>query len=142
MRIHLLAIVAACSVAGSVAAQDYTRYTGSWSGPFLIYVADQDSGAQGPSVVYPGKLRIDDDGSLRGGIPDIACSFTGSSSDFVSPVNASIDLMASGCSDTRYNGRYLGKLIENPPLRYASLRLSSMRSLDTGVVQMSAILRH
>ena len=47
----------------------------------------------------------------------------------------------SGCKDARFNGHFSGKLINNPALKYASLRLSSMRSLDAGTAQVSAIMR-
>jgi hypothetical protein len=47
----------------------------------------------------------------------------------------------SGCTDARFNGHFAGKLISNPALKYASLRLSSMRSLDAATAQISAILR-
>jgi hypothetical protein len=62
--------------------------------------------------------------------------------DYITPANASIDLVASGCRDARFNGHFVGKLILNPQLRYASIRLSSMRSLDAGTAQISAIIRH
>lgn len=142
MRLRLLAVLAACTLACAARAEDYTRYLGSWSGPFLLYVADPDTGSQGSSMVYTGTLKIDADGTVRGGIADIGCVFSGSSADYLSPVNATIDLMASGCTDMRFNGHFVGKLIENPPLKYGSLRLRSMRSLDAGVAQISAIVRH
>jgi hypothetical protein len=124
-----------------VRAQDYSHYPGHWSGPFLLFVARQDTGAQGPAEVYPGTLQIDPDGAVHGRIPGAACVFSGSSSDYVSPANASIDLMASGCRDERFNGHFVGKLIENPLLKYASLRISAMHSLDAGIAQISAIIR-
>ena len=125
----------------AVQAQDYTRYQGVWSGPFLFYVAQQDTGAQGPPEVFTGTLQIELDGGVHGAVPDAACTLVGSSMDYVSPANASIDLVASGCRDNRFNGHFIGKLINNPLLKYASIRLSSMRSLDTGTAQISAIMR-
>ncbi len=42
----------------------------------------------------------------------------------------------------RFSGHFVGKLILNPQLKYASIRLSSMRSLDAGTAaQISAIIR-
>lgn len=137
---YLLFLVAAL-LAPAVLAQEYTRYQGGWQGPFLLYVTQQDTGAQGPPAVYNGSLQIAADGSVRGQLPEAACTMTGSSTDFVSAANASLDLDVSGCKDARFNGHFVGKLINNPVLRYASLRLSSMRSLDTGTAQVSAILR-
>ncbi|MBO9514240.1 MAG: hypothetical protein J7549_08990 [Variovorax sp.] len=139
---YFLAAVAAVSLAGATQAQDYTRYQGAWSGPFLFTFAQQDTGAMGAPAVYPGTLQIEVDGAVRGSVPDAACLMAGSSVDYVSPVNASIDLDVSGCRDERFNGRYSGKLINNPILKYASIRLSSTRSLEAGTAQISAIIRH
>ena len=80
--------------------------------------------------------------AVRAGEADAACTLAGSSMDYITPANASIDLVASGCRDARFNGHFVGKLILNPQLRYASIRLSSMRSLDAGTAQISAIIRH
>jgi hypothetical protein len=142
MRILLLAFVAASTLAGAAPAraQDYSHYPGGWSGPFLLFVARQDTGVQSPAEVYPGMLQIDTDGRVRGSIPGAGCTFSGTSSDYVSPANASIDLMASACRDDRFNGHFVGKLLENPVMKYASLRISAMHSLDAGVAQISAIL--
>ncbi|HEY2257616.1 MAG TPA: hypothetical protein VGI11_18425, partial [Variovorax sp.] len=87
MRILLLAVVAASSLAGAAAlqAQDYSHYPGNWSGPFLLFVAQQDTGVQSPAEVYPGTLQIDPDGAVHGRIPGAACVFSGSSTDYVSP---------------------------------------------------------
>jgi hypothetical protein len=137
---YLPAIVAALLM-GAVQAQEHTRYHGAWNGPFLFYVVQRDTGAQGPPEVHPGEMQIDADGTVRGQVPGAACRMAGTSVDFVSPANASLDLMVSGCKDTRFNGHFSGKLINNPVLEYASLRLSSMRSLDTGTAQVSAIMR-
>ena len=142
MRYPLLAVLAASSLTIAVQAQEYTRYQGSWSGPFLFYVAQQDTGTQGSPEVFAGTLQIEIDGAVRGAVPDAACTLAGSSMDYITPANASIDLVASGCRDARFNGHFVGKLILNPQLRYASIRLSSMRSLDTGTAQISAIIRH
>jgi len=142
MRLHLLVLVAAASLACAAQAQDDGRYAGAWRGPFLLYVAQPDTGAQGPSQVFDGSLQIDASGTLRGSIPDAACMLAGSSSDYISDANASIDLMASGCRDTRFNGHFTGKMIVNARMRYASLRLSSIHSLDAGIAQLSAVLRH
>ena len=143
-RMRTLLVLAAASLAqvqAQAQAQDYTHYHGGWQGPFLLYVMQQDTGAQGTPAVYDGSLHIADDGSVRGQLPDAACTLSGSSSDFVSPSNASLELDVSGCKDGRFNGHFAGKLISNPALKYASLRLSSMRSLDAATAQISAILR-
>ncbi len=142
MRFHHLVIVAAWSLTGAVQAQDYTHYQGAWNGPFLLYVAQQDTGAQGESQVFPGRLLIEPNGMVHGIIPAAECKLEGSSTDFVSPANASIDLVASGCKDPRFDGHFTGKLIDNPVARYGSLRLSSMHSLDAGTVQISAVMHH
>lgn len=142
MRPSLLVVVAAASFAGAAQAQDYAHYQGAWNGSFLFYVAQQDTGALGPPEVYPGTLQIEADGAVGGSVPDAACMMKGSSTDYVSPINASIDLDVSGCRDTRFNGHYNGKLLNNPALKYASLRLSSIRSMDAGTAQISAIIRH
>ena len=136
-----LLVLAAASLAPALHAQEYTRYQGGWQGPFLLYVTQQDTGALGPPAVFDGSLQIASDGSVRGQLPDAACTLSGSSTDFVSPANASLELDMSGCTDARFNGHFAGKLISNPALKYASLRLSSMRSLDAGTAQVSAILR-
>jgi len=141
MRFPLLAAVVASSLTMAVQAQEYTRYQGLWSGPFLFYVAQQDTGAQGPPEVFTGSMQIEIDGSVHGAVPGASCVLAGSSMDYVSPANASIDVVASGCRDARFNGHFIGKLINNPQLRYASIRLSSMRSLDAGTAQISAIIR-
>jgi hypothetical protein len=142
MRILLLAFVAASTLAGAAPAraQDYSHYPGAWSGPFLLFVAQQDIGVQSAAEVYPGMLQIDPDGTARGSIPGAGCIFSGTTGDYVSPANASIDLMASACKDDRFNGHFVGKLIENPVMRYASLRIIAMHSLDAGIAQVSAIL--
>ncbi|NDZ16877.1 hypothetical protein C7T35_02240 [Variovorax sp. WS11] len=136
-----LLVLAAASLAPALHAQEYTRYLGGWQGPFLLYVTQQDTGAQGPPAVFNGSLQIANDGSVRGQLPDAACTLSGSSTDFVSAANASLELDMSGCKDARFNGHFAGKLINNPALKYASLRLSSMRSLDAATAQVSAILR-
>lgn len=141
MRRYLLVVLAA-SLAGAVQAQDYTRYQGTWNGPFLFYVVQQDTGAQGSPEVFAGLLQIDADGRVHGTVPEAACTLTGSSMDYVSPANATIELTVTTCRDTRFNGHFSGKLINNPALKYASIRLSSMRSLDSGTAQISAIIRH
>ena len=136
-----LLVLAAAALAPFAQAQEYTRYRGAWQGPFLLYVAQQDTGVQGAPAVYDGSLQIAPDGSVQGRLPDAACTLSGSSSDFVSPANATLELDVRGCRDDRFNGHFAGKLIGNPILKYASLRLSSMRSLDAGTAQVSAILR-
>ena len=143
MRSPLLAAIAVTSTLTVCAqAQEYTHYHGVWSGPFLFYVAQPDTGTQGPPEVFTGTLQIETDGAVRGAVPDAACTLAGSSMDYITPANASIDVVASGCRDARFNGHFVGKLILNPQLRYASIRLSSMRSLDAGTAQISAIIRH
>ena len=142
MRFHWPALIATLSIAGAAQAQEYTRYPGAWSGSFLLYVAQQDTGAIGPPAIYPGTLQIEPDGAVRGSVPDAACIMAGAATDYLTPVNASIELDMSGCRDVRFNGHYSGKLLNNPILKYASLRLSSIRSLDAGTAQISAIIRH
>jgi hypothetical protein len=142
MRYPLLAVLAASSLTVTAQAQEYIRYQGAWNGPFLFYVAQPDTGTQGSPEVFAGTLQIEIDGAVRGAVPDAACTLAGSSMDYITPANASIDLVASGCRDARFNGHFVGKLILNPQLRYASIRLSSMRSLDAGTAQISAIIRH
>ena len=142
MRFHHLVIVAACSLASMVQAQDYTHYQGAWNGPFLLSVSQQDTGVQGASQVFPGRLLIEPNGMVHGSIPAAECRLEGSSADFVSPANASIDLIASGCKDARFDGHFTGKLIDNPVAKYGSLRLSSMHSFDAGTVQISAVMHH
>jgi hypothetical protein len=139
MRLPLAFLV--FSLAGTVQAQEYTRYQGAWQGSFLLTVVQQDTGAQGPPAVHPGELQIEPDGTLRGAVPEAACTMTGTTTDYISPANASLDLMMSGCRDKRFNGHFVGRLINNPILRYASLRMSSMSSLDVGTAQVSAIIR-
>lgn len=138
---YLLLFVASW-LTGAAQAQEYTRYQGAWQGSFLFSVVQTDTGAQGSTAVLAGEMKIEPDGMLRGTMPDAGCAFTGSSTDYVSPANATIDLTMSGCRDARFNGHFSGKLINNPVLKYASLRLSSMRSLDAGTAQISAIIRH
>ncbi|MGO4389771.1 hypothetical protein AB4Z46_00325 [Variovorax sp. M-6] len=143
MRSPLLAAIAVTSTLTVCAqAQEYTHYHGAWSGPFLFYFAQPDTGAEGPPAVFTGTLQIELDGAVYGAVPEATCTLAGSSMDYITPANASIDLVASGCRDTRFNGHFVGKLINNPPLKYASIRLSSMRSLDAGTAQISAIIRH
>ena len=138
---YLLAIIAA-SLAWSTQAQEYTRYQGAWQGSFLFAVVQPDTGAQGAAAVHPGQIQIEANGAVQGTVPDAACIMEGYAADYVSPANATIDLTLRGCRDARFNGHFSGKLINNPVLGYASLRVNSMRSLDTGTVEVSAIIRH
>ncbi|MES1264721.1 MAG: hypothetical protein ABUU24_03605 [Variovorax sp.] len=138
----ILTLSFACAAGAQAQAQEYTRYQGAWRGSFLFTVVQQDTGAQGAPAVYPGELRIDHDGTLNGTVSEAACVMTGSGTAYISAANASLDLNVSGCRDARFNGHFSGKLINNQILRYASLRLSSMRSLDAGTAQISAIIRH
>ena len=94
MRYPLLAVLAASSLTVAVQAQEYIRYQGAWSGPFLFYVAQPDTGTQGPPEVFTGTLQIEIDGTVRGAVPDAACTLAGSSMDYISPANASIDVVA------------------------------------------------
>jgi hypothetical protein len=140
MRFLLIAVAAATFAGVPAQAQDHTRFHGAWQGPFLFYVVQQDNGAQGAPQVHAGSLRIDADGTVRGSVPDAACTISGSGVEYVSPANASLALTLSGCADARFNGHFTGRLINNPALRYASLRLSSMRSLDAGIAHISSIM--
>ncbi|MBU1362102.1 MAG: hypothetical protein KKC85_22905 [Gammaproteobacteria bacterium] len=139
MRSSLAAL--ALVFAGCAHAQDFTRYQGAWQGPFLFYVVMGENGARGAPAVYPGQMRIADDGSVHGDVPEAACKMTGTSVDFVSPANASLDLTLSGCTDARFNGRFTGKLINNPVLRYGSLRLNSLRPLEAGTAYVTSVLQ-
>ncbi|MEJ7687303.1 MAG: hypothetical protein WKG52_10105 [Variovorax sp.] len=136
-----LFVLFAAALVGTAQAQPDNHYQGAWQGPFLFYVVHSDSGARGKPAVHAGAIQIDADGAVHGQVPGAACRMTGSSTDYVSAANASIDLTVSGCADARFNGHFSGKLINNPVLKYASLRLSSMRSLDEGTAQVSAVMR-
>src|SRR5262245_38997257 len=89
---YFLAAAAAALLSTAAQAQDYTRYQGTWNGPFLFYFTQQDGAALGPPMVYPGTLQIEQDGNVHGSVPDAACLMAGKSADYVSPVNATIDL--------------------------------------------------
>ena len=53
-----LLLLAAVTLAPLAQAQEYARYLGGWQGSFLLYVTQQDTGAQGPPAVYDGSLQI------------------------------------------------------------------------------------
>ena len=140
MRLPILLLTCAAAMSGALA-QEYTNYHGAWQGQMLFQMSNESGVAQGAPAVHAGTLEIASDGAVRGQVPGAGCVLSGSSVDFVSIANASIDLSLTGCKDTKFNGRFTGKLINNPTLKYASLRLSFMRSLDSGTAQVSAILR-
>lgn len=140
--IRPLILLLACAAAASGAlAQEYTDYHGAWQGQMLFQMANESGISQGAPAVHPGTLEIAADGAVRGQVAAAGCVLSGSSADFVSVANASVDVSLAGCKDAKFNGRFTGKLITNPTLRYASLRLSFTRSLDSGSAQVSAILR-
>ena len=139
MRLHLL--IASAIAASAVQAQEYLDYRGSWQGPLLFSHSQEKIAPSGAPAVHPATLEIARDGSVRGQVPGAGCTLMGSSTEFVSGANASLDISFSGCRDARFNGRFSGRLINNPALKYASLRLHFTRSLDSGTAQVSAILR-
>ena len=122
-------------------AQDYAHYRGSWEGDFMLSVTQPDVGARTPAMVVPGRLHIETDGSVRGEMPEIGCKMSGTSADFVSPANATLEVDLSGCTDPRFNGHFNGRLITHLALRHASVRLASLRSLDAATVQVTAVIR-
>lgn len=139
---RLLFFLLGSTVAASAAlAQDYADYHGRWQGQLLFQIAHESGLPQGAPAVHEGTLDIAADGSVRGQIPASGCVLAGSSTDFVSPANASIDVAISGCKDATFNGRFGGRLINNPVLKYASLRLGLLRPPDSRTPQVSAILR-
>lgn len=120
----------------------YGDHRGQWQGPMLFFFTqDPAATAAVVPVTHPATLEIAANGSVRGQVPAAGCTLAGAAAEFVSAANATLDLDFSGCLDTRFNGRFSGRLINNPKLGYASLRLSYMRSLDSGTAQVSAILR-
>lgn len=141
-------IVAFTCVSGGAAwaqtqeAPEYTNYHGIWRGRFL-FAAEQATGRTGaPAQVHNGLLDLSDDGALRASIPDAGCVATGSSSAFVSSANASLDLTLAKCTDLRFNGHFVGKLLTNPLLHYASVRLAPAGPpADDGGAELSAIVR-
>jgi len=138
----LLFVTAAAFAAAAVQAQpSYANYHGAWQGPVLFNLWQERVGSQDAPAVHAGTLEIASDGGVSGQVPGAGCRLAGSAADFVSAANASLDITFDGCRDTRFNGRYSGKLISNPVLNYASLRMSFTRSLDSGTAQVSAILR-
>jgi hypothetical protein len=139
MRLILLLLSA--FVASAALAQEYADYHGRWQGQFLFQIANDSGGPPGGFAVHPGTLDIGSDGNVRGQVPTAGCALTGSGVDFVSSANASIDVDISGCRDTRFNGRFSGKLINNTSQKYASLRLSLPSPSGAGSAQVSAILR-
>jgi hypothetical protein len=52
-----------------------------------------------------------------------------------------LDIRLADCTDARFDGRYMGTLIENPVFKYASLRLSPVVKQKFDVPSVSAVLR-
>ena len=141
MRLLILLLSGAVAVPNALA-QEYTDYHGRWQGEMLFQIAHESGVPQGAPAVHAGTLDIALNGSVRGLIPGAGCALRGTSTEFVSSANASIDVAVDGCKDARFNGPFIGRLINNPVLKYASLRLSATRPSDSGTTpQMSAILR-
>lgn len=116
-------------------------YHGTWRGPVLFNIANPDTGAQGAPRVHDALLDIAQGGALRGIAPGAGCMFEGTAVDFVSAANATLNLSLSGCKDGRFNGRFAGRLLLNPSLGYASMRISGTVPGSEGVAHASAILR-
>ncbi len=130
-------------------AQEMPDYHGRWHGAFLMAAGAGAGGVSRPSQVHQGTIDIATDGLVRGSVTEAGCTLTGSSSAYVSGANATLELTLAGCADARFNGRYSGKLIGNPSLGYASLRLGassaasgSGSAADGTGPQLSAIVRH
>ncbi|CAN5863966.1 hypothetical protein BH11PSE13_BH11PSE13_13230 [soil metagenome] len=127
-------------------AEEIPDYHGRWQGPFLMAAGAAAGSGSRPSQVHQGVIDIATDGSVRGSVSDAGCTLAGSSSAYVSSANAALELTLAGCNDARFNGRYSGKLIGNPLLGYASLRLSGASGsggvADSAGPQLSAIVRH
>lgn len=95
-----------------------------------------------PAQVHTGILILSDDGAVRLSIPDAGGIAAGSSAAFVSAANATLDLTLWKCTDFRFNGHFVGKLIANPPLHYASMRLAPAGfTADERGTELSAIVR-
>jgi hypothetical protein len=126
-------------------AQEVPDYHGRWQGAFLMAASAGPGGVSRPSQVHQGAIEIALDGSVRGGVPEAGCTLAGSGSAYVTSANATLELTLANCADTRFNGRYSGKLIGNPPLGYASLRLAGVgvpgNAADGDGPQLSAIVR-
>ncbi|VWX62664.1 conserved exported hypothetical protein [Burkholderiales bacterium 8X] len=127
--------------AGAAQAQEYNRYQGAWQGDFMFSVTQPDVGAKSPPVVLAGSLSIDADGQVQGRVPEAGCRLSGTSFDFVSPANATLEVDLQGCADARFNLHFTGRLINNPVLRYASLRLAAKRDSDAATLQLTAVVR-
>lgn len=140
MRLLFLLLGSAVAIPAALA-QPAIGYHGRWQGEVLMQVASESGLPLASFAVHPGAFDIADNGSVRGRIAAAGCTLTGSSADFVTAANASIDVDVGGCKDPRFNGRFSGKLIINPLLDYASLRLSRLRPPESGTPQLSAILR-
>lgn len=120
----------------------YGNYRGAWQGAFLFTSGESVGQPATPARTHEGALEITPDGAVHGTLGASGCTLTGTASSFVSPANATLDVGLSGCGDARFNGRYAGRLINNPALRYASLRLGRLQAAtaETGA-RVSAIVR-
>ncbi|RYF33087.1 MAG: hypothetical protein EOO26_09365 [Comamonadaceae bacterium] len=144
----LLALFAAlCGGPGPAHAQapvtdPYGNYRGVWRGDFLFTPGEAVNQPPAAARTHEGSFEIAADGAVRGVLGVSGCTLAGTSSTFVSAANATLDVGLTGCRDARFNGRYAGRLINNPSLRYASLRLARLTGATTeGGAQVSAIVR-
>lgn len=120
---------------------DFRSAKGAWHGPAQFHFAL--NGVRSAEAHAIGRLDIDlqPDGRIRGTIEEHGCKLSGLHTQFVSPANASVDVMLSGCQDSRYTGH----LVANAGARESTLRLSAIAvaALATKVSQASidAVLR-
>ena len=143
----LLALFAALSGVSPAQAQapvtdPYGNHRGVWRGDFLFTPGDAMDQPAAVARMHEGSFEIMADGAARGVLGVSGCTLAGTSSTFVSAANATLEVNLSGCRDARFNGRYAGRLIMNPSLKYASLRLARLTGATTeGGAQVSAIVR-
>jgi hypothetical protein len=143
----LVALLAALCGVGPARAQapvtdPYGNYRGVWRGDFLFTPGEAVDQPAAVARAHAGSFEITADGATRGALGVSGCTLAGTSSTFVSAANATLDVNLSGCRDARFNGRYAGRLINNPSLRYASLRLARLTGATSeGGAQVSAIVR-
>ena len=124
------------------ATDPYGNYHGPWRGDFLFTPGEAVNQPPAAARAHAGSFEIMANGAARGVLGVSGCTLAGTSSTFVSAANATLDVGLDGCRDARFNGRYTGRLINNPSLRYASLRLARLTGATTeGGAQVSAIVR-
>ncbi|RYF65698.1 MAG: hypothetical protein EOO22_22230 [Comamonadaceae bacterium] len=141
--IVLAAVCGTVSVRAQVPVADpYGNYRGMWHGPFMFTPGETIGQPAGAARMHEGAFEIASDGAVSGALGVSGCTLAGTSSSFVSPANATLDVSLSSCRDARFNGRYAGRLINNPSLRYASVRLGRLPGATAeGGAQVSAIVR-